>query len=101
MSSSFYPKLSDILDIDVIPDDFEFLKESIVEALDNIRYRNLILAKSKGRDRLFFSSDLLIENTFQLKIPGTELLLRLNPPPQGESSLESDIFKVLMFYNWG
>ncbi len=86
MTTNFYPKIRDIVNLDLIPGDFEFLRESIEDALDNVYYRNLIFQRSKERDKLFFKADLKIESEFQLKIPGTDLVVRLNPPLEVENT---------------
>lgn len=68
-TSRYYPKLSDIVTIDDLPEFLSFVKNGLNSIFDKIHYKNLQYSKSPFGDAAFYSLDIVTGSAFRMPLP--------------------------------
>jgi hypothetical protein len=97
ISQRYYPRLSEILSAEALPEFLSFAQSGIDDLLDNIHYKNLQYSKSYHGDAAFYSLE-IVSNNIGIDLP-LGLRLVLNPDEEGDASISS--FPVEVQYKWG
>lgn len=97
---TFYQPISNILEIEALPDQLGFVKDGIINLLSNIHYRDLQYSKNARGDAAFYSLSIVSKQRIDIEIPGTGMFLILNP---SHDPLAPDIseFPIIVSYEWG
>ncbi len=102
--NSYYPPLSALADISIIPPQLDFIGHALNSLLDRIYFRDLQHSTSRGGGREFYSLTLLTYRKIGIEIPGTGIGLYLNPPdPPGSAggTLFGTGIPLTLEYEWG
>lgn len=97
VTQRFYPRLSEVMTIDDLPEFLHFAENGLNDLLDRIHFKNLQYSKSHRGDSAFYSLDVVSRN-IGLDLP-FGLRLVLNPDEDGDNSISS--FPVSVEYQWG
>lgn len=65
----YYPRLSEIVTIDNMPEFLSFVQNGLNDIFDKIRYKNLQYSKSPHGDAAFYSLDIVTGNTIRMPLP--------------------------------
>ena len=84
ITQRYYPQLSDLIDVDDLPDFLNFAKDGLDTLLKSIYYKNFQFLKSHNGDSAFYSLD-IVTNNISIDLP-FDLRLVLNPDPSGTST---------------
>lgn len=100
MSTVFYPSIVEVLPVSALPNELGFVKAGVTTLLSKIFYKNLQYAVNDRGDTAFYSLSIVSRGRIDIEIPGTGLVLILNP-----SHDESDVnaiseFPVTVNYEW-
>lgn len=91
IASSYYPKLSSVLNLDNLPDQLSFIEDGLENLLSDIFVRDYQIIKSKTGDSISYFLVLKVYKRMGIEIPGAFTLL-LNPPDVGDPDpLSSEI----------
>lgn len=96
IAKRYYPKLSEIVTLESLPEFLSFVQDGLNEIFDKIHYKNLQYSKSYRGDGAFYSLDIVSREKIGLSLPGG-LMLVLNPDAS-DSSISS--FPVMVEYQW-
>ncbi|WDF81189.1 hypothetical protein PQ469_14350 [Mucilaginibacter sp. KACC 22773] len=96
VNNRYYPRLSEIMSVDDLPEFLHFAESGLDGLLDSIHYKNLQYSKSHRGDTAFYSLDVITKN-LGLNLP-FGLRLVLNPEDEGDSLISS--FPVSIQYEW-
>jgi len=96
VTNRFYPRLSEVMSVDDLPDFLGFAQDDIDGLLDSVFYKNLQFSKSKNGDSASFSLD-VVTKSLGLTLP-FGLRFVLNPDQAGDSSISS--FPISLQYQW-
>lgn len=78
-ATQYYPSVTQLIRPEELPDELGFVRDGLAQALERVFYRNLHIHSSRHGDQAHYTLELIIHETFGIEIPGTELLIRLNP----------------------
>ncbi|AXG73533.1 hypothetical protein DVK85_04515 [Flavobacterium arcticum] len=92
----YYPKLSEIVTVDDLPESLSFIQEGLNAIFDKIHYKNLQYSKSYRGDSAFYSLDIVTKQDIGLNLLGNIRLI-LNPDAT-DSNISS--FPVRVEYQW-
>lgn len=97
---TFYQPISNILEVEALPDQLGFVKDGITNLLSNIYYRDLQYSKNTRGDAAFYSLSIVSKQRIDIDIPGTGMSIILNP---SHDPLTQDIseFPITLSYEWG
>jgi hypothetical protein len=93
----YYPRLSEVVAVDDLPDFLSFVENGLESLLDSIHYKNFQFSTSARGDSAFYSADIISKN-IGLNLP-FGLRLVLNPDAGGDTAISS--FPVSLQYQWG
>ncbi|OCX54250.1 hypothetical protein BEL04_08310 [Mucilaginibacter sp. PPCGB 2223] len=96
VTSRYYPRLSEVITVDDLPEFLHFAETGLDLLLDSIHYKNLQYSRSARGDAAFYSLDIVGKN-IGIDLP-FGLRLVLNPDDAGDSSISS--FPVSLQYQW-
>ncbi|MXN92322.1 hypothetical protein GR160_13925 [Flavobacterium sp. Sd200] len=92
----YYPRLSEIVSVEELPEFLSFLQEASNAIFSKIHYKNLQYSKSYRGDSAFYSLDIVTKEPLALPLPGgLELVLN---PDASNTSISS--FPVALEYQW-
>ena len=97
MSAKYYPDLTDLINIDGLPEILDFIKDDLESLLSKIHYKDLQLSKSTRGDSAFYSMDLVSRKKLDFEIPGTGIFLVLNPD---QENFDISSFSVTASWEW-
>ena len=96
-NNTLYPSLKEIVSIDQIPAEIDFIGDVLESFLKKIFFKNFSVQKTYYNDYGFYKLTILLLDDVSVKFPGdTGLKLVLNP---GEETNTSE-FPITFFYNW-
>ena len=93
----YYPYISDIIDIEDIPEFLSFMQGGLENLLNGIHYKDYITYKSIDGSSAFYSLHIISRKRIELEFPGTDIFLILNPDLD-DNGLSS--FPVTIFWRW-
>ncbi|WP_036692835.1 hypothetical protein, partial [Pedobacter glucosidilyticus] len=96
VAKRYYPKLSEVITLDDLPEFLSFAREGLAGIFDKIHYKNLQYSKSYRGDAAFYSLD-IVSREIGLNLP-FGLRLILNPDEQGDPNISS--FPITLEYQW-
>ncbi len=97
-TARYYPRLSEIVTIDDLPEFLSFVEDGLNRIFDSIHYKNLQYSKSYRGDSAFYSLDIVSPSRIQFKLPfGINFVL--NPDYSGGDSTISS-FPITLQYQW-
>lgn len=100
--STFYPKLSDLLPLDKIPNELHFVHQGLSTFLDNISYRNLQVSHSSDGTSTSVYIELLIDKKIDPEVPNelgsNKFKLVLNPDYNGTSG--ASVIPLYFNFSW-
>jgi hypothetical protein len=95
----FYPVLADLLNTDIIPDNFGIIRSELESLLEKIFYDNFQTYNSPYYNNGDYNFDIVISRQLKiLEIPGTGISLIINPG--NDVSAQESRFPVSFSYNW-
>lgn len=97
---TFYQPISNILEVEALPDQLGFVKDGISNLLSNIHYRDLQYSKNARGDAAFYSLSIVSKQRIDVEIPGTGMFLILNPS-HDPSAPDISEFPIIVSYEWG
>ncbi|MFC0514548.1 hypothetical protein ACFFGT_10060 [Mucilaginibacter angelicae] len=92
----YYPKLSELITIDDLPEFLSFVEDGLDGLLDHIHYKNFQFSRSPRGDSAFYSLEIISKN-IGINLP-FGLRFVLNPDEDGDSSISA--FPVSLQYKW-
>ncbi|MCK9217943.1 MAG: hypothetical protein M0P77_08535 [Firmicutes bacterium] len=93
----YYPKLSEIITIEDLPEFLSFVQDGLNAIFDKIHYKNLQYSKSFRGDAAFYSLDIVTRKPIKLALP-FDMALVLNPDMDGDNNISS--FPITIEYEW-
>lgn len=93
----YYPKLSEVITIDDLPEFLSFVQDGLNAVFDKIHYKNLQYSKSYRGDAAYYSLDIVTRKPIKLALP-FDMALVLNPDMDGNSNISS--FPITLEYQW-
>ncbi|PIF60074.1 hypothetical protein [Flavobacterium sp. 2] len=97
-TARYYPKLSEIITVDDLPEFLSFVEDGLNSIFDKIHYKNLQYSKGYRGDSAFYSLDIVSSKKLSLPLP-FGLGLVLNPDlKDNDSSISS--FPITLEYQW-
>jgi hypothetical protein len=104
MEEIFYSPLAELISVDSLPEQLNFLSSPLDTILANVYYRNITIERSLFDSSTFISLDVVsFSQLLQLEIPGTGLTLILNPDLSSENpdpSQSFSVFPITINWNW-
>jgi len=86
VAKRYYPRLSEIVTVNDLPEFLSFVQEGLNAIFDKIHYKNLQYSKSYRGDSAFYSLDIVSRKPISFTISGG-LKLVLNPDAGASVSL--------------
>lgn len=75
-----FPAITQIINVDVLPEQFNSIEKGIHNILDKVSYTDLFVSTTRKADAGFYALTLLLNAKIGFEIPGTNgLAIRLNP----------------------
>jgi hypothetical protein len=68
VTKRYYPKLSEVMTLDDLPEFLSFAREGLMQIFDKIYYKNLQYSKSYRGDAAFYSLD-IVSREIGLNLP--------------------------------
>lgn len=97
-TARYYPRLSEIVTVDDLPEFLSFVENGLNAIFDKIHYKNLQYSKGYRGDSAFYSLDIVTSKKLALPLP-FGLGLVLNPDlKDGDSDISS--FPITLEYQW-
>ncbi len=96
-TSRYYPRLSEIVVIEDLPEFLSFVQDGLNSVFDDIHYKNLKFSRSVRGDGAFYSLDIIVTKEIRMPLPG-DLAFVLNPDELGNPQLSS--FPITVAYSW-
>ena len=97
-ANRYYPKLSEIVTVDDLPEFLSFVQEGLNAIFDKIHYKNLQYSKSYRGDAAFYSLEIVSKERLAFTLP-LDLVFVLNPDISGgDASISS--FPITVEYQW-
>ncbi len=101
MSNTYYPSLSSVVSLEQIPEQLNFISEGINGLLDKIYYKDFIVDRSLNGASVSYRIDIVsYSEILKLEIPGTGLVLLLNPDLENPN-VDYSIIPVSLTWEWG
>jgi hypothetical protein len=97
-TARYYPKLSEVITVDDLPEFLSFVENGLNAIFDKIHYKNLQFSKSYRGDSAFYSLDIVSSTKLAIPLP-FDLALVLNPDLTGGDSTISS-FPITLEYQW-
>jgi len=101
MADIFFSPLSSVITTDQIPESLNFIETGLDTILDKVFFKDLKVQRSSNFSSTAYDLDIVIQSgVLKLEIPGTGLLLLLNPDldnPNGDYS----VIPVSLTWDWG
>lgn len=94
----YYPRLSEVVSVDDLPEFLSFVENGINAIFDNIHYKNLQYSKGYRGDSAFYSLDIVTSKRLAVPLP-FDLALVLNPDITGGDATISS-FPITLEYQW-
>ncbi len=94
----FYPRISDLVTLDAIPQQLGFIRSGLTSILDDIYFKDLQFTKSPRGDAAFYSLSIVSLKRLDFNIPGTEIALILNPSHTNPGDISE--FPITVSYEW-
>lgn len=95
--NKYYPPLSDVVQVNDLPEILGFVKNGIQELFENIYYKNLQSSKSIKGDSAFYGLDIVSPKKLAIELPGTGIFLVLNPDQQ---DFDISTFPITVAWEW-
>jgi len=99
MADSYYPFLSDLITFDQLPDGLSFISDDLNSIFSEIRYQNFIAEHSVNESTGFYQLNIVVFSALQLDVPGTGLVLILNPDLQS-GAVSQSIIPINLNWRW-
>jgi hypothetical protein len=99
-TQTFNPPISNLVEIDNLPDELGFVKDGLSNLLSKIYYRDLQFSKNAKGDAAFYSLQIVSLQRIDIEIPGTGIFLILNPTHDPDTTMTSN-FPIILSYEWG
>jgi hypothetical protein len=97
-TARYYPRLSEVVTVDDLPEFLSFVENGLNAIFDKIHYKNLQYSKGYRGDSAFYSLDIVTSKKLALPLP-FGLGLVLNPDlKDGDSDISS--FPITLEYQW-
>ncbi len=97
-TARYYPRLSEVITVDDLPEFLSFVQDGLNSIFDNIHYKNLQYSKGYRGDSAFYSLDIVTSKKLAIPLP-FDMALVLNPDiTGGDSSISS--FPITLEYQW-
>lgn len=96
VTTRYYPKLSELMTLDDLPEFLSFAREGLEEVFDRIYFKNLRYSKSSRGDSAFYQLDILSKEITLLLPFGLRFII--NPDQDGAIGVSS--FPVTLEYRW-
>ncbi|MCD0470488.1 hypothetical protein [Flavobacterium sp. JAS] len=97
-TARYYPRLSEVVTVDDLPEFLSFVQNGLNAIFDKIHYKNLQYSKGYRGDSAFYSLDIVTSKKLALPLP-FGLGLVLNPDlKDGDSDISS--FPITLEYQW-
>jgi hypothetical protein len=97
-TARYYPRLSEIITVDDLPDFLSFVEDGLNSIFNNIHYKNLQYSKGYRGDSAFYSLDIVTSKRLEIPLP-FDLALVLNPDITGGDATISS-FPITLEYQW-
>ncbi|MBP4136952.1 hypothetical protein [Flavobacterium geliluteum] len=94
----YYPRLSEVITVDELPEFLSFVQNGLNAIFDKIHYKNLQYSKGYRGDSAFYSLDIVTSKKLALPLP-FGLGLVLNPDLKDNDSTISS-FPITLEYQW-
>jgi hypothetical protein len=97
-NQQFYPPVTDIIKLENIPAQLGFIQNGINSLFENLYFRDLQYTRGKNDDSAFYSLTLISYKKLGVEIPGTGILMVLNPdhnPAAGFTAIP-----ISLHYEW-
>ena len=92
----YYPSLKNLITLDAIPDNVDFIKSALTRLFSKIYYKDFQPSVSNDGSAAFYSLRIVTRERLEFKIPGTELSFIPNPD-YDDSNISS--FQLLLNIN--
>lgn len=99
MSVQFYPPLTSIMSLEDLPEALDFLQEPLTDMFNKVYFRDFQHTKGAKGDSAFYRLTLIVFKELGFEIPGTGIMLVLNPPANNTSPGKTEI-PVTLHYEW-
>ena len=99
LTRRYYPTLASIVSEEDFPEILGFIKDGVLNLLDEIYYKDLQFNKSARGDAAFYSLSIVSPKRIAIEIPETGISLVLNPDIIGQDSSISS-FPITVEYEW-
>ena len=101
MANQFFPLLSSVISIDQLPGNLSFISDDINSLFSRIYYRNLYSQKSISKGYANFKIEIIcLTDILNLTIPGTDLVIILNPDIN-DPSVDYSVLPLTVSYDLG
>lgn len=99
MSTIYYPKLSNIVSLDALPDQLGFIKDGLNNLLSDIHYGDFQHSRNTRGDVANYSLKIVTFKPLEVEIPGTGIFFVLNPDHSAVPGSVSS-FPISLSYEW-
>ncbi len=102
MATTFYPALSSIVDLEVLPEQLSFVKDGAEDLLAKLFFKDLQYTKSPRGDAAHYSLKLVSFRRIDLTLPGSGFALVLNPSvgAPGDPAQFTSEFPITIDWEW-
>lgn len=94
---TYYPAVTDIVNVDDLPEFLSFIKTGLETILDKIYYKDYYYSKNISGSEAFYSLSVVSKTKLALELPGTGISFVLNPDFQ-DGDISS--FPITLYWNW-
>lgn len=101
MANVFFPPLSTIITTDTIPEELNFVTNGINSLLEKVHYKDFLVDRSLNGASISYRLDLISNSEIlKIEIPGTELVLSLNPDLD-DPNVNYSVIPIALTWRWG
>ena len=101
MANNYFPALSTLISEDQIPENLTFLTNGLASLLENVHFKDLQVQRSFDNATIAYKLDIVsFSEILRLEIPGTGLVLTLNPDLD-DPNVDFSVIPVTLTWHWG
>ena len=101
MSDIFISPLSTLVSPAQLPEELNFISSGVSSLLNNVYYKDLLIQRSLSTSSVSYQLDIVsYSEILKLEIPGTGLVLLLNPDLENPNTAQS-VIPVSLTWSWG
>ncbi len=93
----YYPALSDLINVDDLPDFLSFAKEKVNDLFGKLYYKDYTCHSNIEGSQAFYELDLVSKDRLDLPVPGTDMMFVLNPDKEDN---EISSFPISLVWEW-